>query len=220
MIKFMKRRGDLRRYKKWRERQVKLNSKMTKGLSKDILLEAAKDLRMLKNDIIIFDSEYDSSYLNDRAIYDIKVHGKRGVEVFFEKNNEFLSHDEKKLLNAMKDSKYSLFIVEDIRHDQGLYLTDAFSKEKLFLSDINMSYSIKAGCLLSLRVISLDGINLSSGASCVFENECLKQLMNNFVDLYERKRHMMTWDKMRREYNPYFLKMMKQSDKKITFSNI
>jgi len=220
MIKFFKERRDLRCYRKWRERQIALNSKMTEGITKDILLKAGEDFRMVKNGILVFDSEDDGVYPNDRAIFDIRTRGDRYVDLFFEENREFLTRKEKKLLKAMKDSKYSLFIVEKAKRARGLYLMDVFSKERLFLSDINMSHTTSPGCLSSIRVISLDGINFSSGAGCVFENKCLKQLVNNFTELYEKKKHVMTWDEMMCKYNPYFFKMMKRFDKEIRFARI
>jgi hypothetical protein len=92
---------------------------------------------------------------------------------------------------------------------------DVFSKKKFFLCDIHMSQTLKPGLLVSLRIISIDGINFSSGAGCVFENEILNQLMKNFTDLYEKKGHMMSWDEMMFEYNPYFF----QDDEKVRKSN-
>lgn len=220
MIKFFKERRNLRCYRKWRERQIELNRKMTEGIAKDILFKAAEDFRMVKNGIIVFDSEDDSVYHNDRAIFDIRTRGDRCVDLFFEEKRESLTRNEKKLLKAMKDSKYSLFVVERAKCARGLFLIDAFSKERLFLSDINMSHTISPGCLLSMRVICLDGINFSTGAGCVFENKHLKQLMNNFTELYERKKHEMTWDEMMCKYNPYFFKMMKRFNKEIRFAYI
>jgi len=55
-----------------------------------------------KEGILIFDSEDETSYLMDRAIYDIKIEGKWFVEVYIERHSkdESLTNNEKRLLQA------------------------------------------------------------------------------------------------------------------------
>ena len=68
--------SNIPRYKKWRKIGKKLNDKIIEKIPKEVILQAAKDLRMLgKRNFLIFDSEDETSYLMDRAIYDIKTGG-------------------------------------------------------------------------------------------------------------------------------------------------
>ncbi|MFH1245454.1 MAG: hypothetical protein V1662_03130 [Candidatus Omnitrophota bacterium] len=195
-----------------------LNHKILKEVSPDVIREAAGDLRMLgKNNTITFESENKTAYLQDRAVYDIERQGKRSVENYLEKYANTVSSMERRLLEAMSNAFYSLFTVEKIRKGAGADIADVFSGEKLFLADINLSRTLPEGCLLSCRVISLDGLNFTSGCACIFEKKQLISLKDNFVNLFEKNKDTLSWREMMRKYNPYFLKMMKQSGKEVWF---
>lgn len=222
-MSFFKRKfnSDIDGYKKWRRLGMELNKKLIKEIPRDVFVEAAKDLRMVgKGGIIVSDSEDELSYIMDRAINDIMIEDKRCIELYIDQYGESSTNNEKMILNAMKDSYYSLFIVEGIMVDKGLQLIDVFSNERLFLIDINLSQTAEIGYLIASRIISIDNINFTSGCACVFEDKYLKQLKDNFVNLFEKKKHMMTWQEMMRKYNPYFFKMMKQIGVDINFSTV
>lgn len=202
---------DLKVYNKWRSLGKEMLHKIIEEIPREVLFEAARDLRMLnKEQVLVFDSEDETAYLMDRMIYDIEWQGKRNIEIYCDKHTESFSEDEWKFLEAMKKAYYSLFTIEGIRVKEGLHLADVFSQVKAFLTDVNLSKTVEIGHLLSLRVISIDNINFTSGCFCVFENKHLKQLKDNFLNLFESKRHTMTWEEMMRKYNPYFFRMMKQ----------
>lgn len=206
------------RYKEWRKLGMVLNSKIIKEIPTDVLVEAGGDLRMLnKNGVVVFGSESEMAYLQDRAIFDIEREGKRSIENFLEKYRDTISLQEKRLLEAMKASVYSFFIVEKIKKGTGADIIDAFCGEKLFLTDINLSMTLPQGCLSSCRVISIDRLHFTSGCVCVFERKQLNHLKDNFVNLFEKKKDTLSWQEMMRKYNPYFFKTMKQSGKEVVF---
>ncbi len=217
----MKFNSNIDRYKKWRRLGMELNKKLIKEIPRGVFLEAAENLRMIgKGGIIVSDSEDELSYIMDRAINDIMIEDKRCIELYIDQYGESSTNNEKMLLNAMKDSYYSLFIVEGIIADKGLQLIDVFSNEKLFSLDINLSQTAEIGYLITSRVISIDNINFTSGCACIFEEKYLKQLKDNFINLFEKKKDTMTWQEMMRKYNPYFFKMMRQLGVDINFSTV
>jgi hypothetical protein len=190
-----------------------LSGKIVKSIPRDVLFEAAQDLRMLgKNNVLIFKSEDETSYLMDHAIFDIIRGDKRVIDIYLEnyarENN--LSDDELKLLPAMKDSEYSLFTIEKIDTGKGLYLKDVFSDVELFLYDISSSQTALERYLIASRIFSIEGINFTSGAACVFDDIYLKELKSNFAQLYEKKKHEMTWQRMMSKYSYYFFRKMKE----------
>lgn len=211
----------LQRYKKWREIGKKLNHQIMEQIPEDAILQAADDLRLRKkNRGICFDSEIDTHFLMDRVIHDIPVSGKRAIELYRVQNTKTLTSDERKLLDALADSRYSLFIVQRIEEDQGLHLTDAFSNKEIFLVDTHLSRTAVKGNLLAARAVSLDGLTFTAGCACPFQGEYLPQLKDNFLRLFEKKRHQMTWAEMMRRYNPYFFLTMKQLGMKIAFGDV
>ena len=213
--------AQLQRYKKWRETGMKLNHQIMEQAPQDAILRAADDLRLRKkNHGVCFDSQVETHFLMDRVVHDIPVNGKRLIELYRDQNIKTLTADERKLLDALVDSCYSLFIVQRIEADQGLHLTDVFSNKEIFLVDMHLSRTAVKGHLLAARAISLDGITFTSGCACPFPAEYLPQLRDNFVHLFEKKKPQMTWAKMRHRYNPFFFITMKQLGMKIDFGDV
>ncbi len=214
--------SELARYKKWRKIGMKFNHQIMDQTPKDALLRAAADLRLLrkKDDIIRFDSETDTHFLMDRLVHDVLIDGKRAVEIFRAQNAQRLTDDERTLLDALVDSRYSLFIIQKIQPGQGLHLFDVFSEEKTFLTDVYLSQTAIEGNLLAARAVSVDGITFTSGCACPFPAEHLQPLKDNFIQLFEKKKHQMTWAEMMRQYNPHFFIAMKRLGAEIDFMDV
>ena len=213
---------ELQRYKKWREIGMKLNHKIMEQASKDTILRAARDLRLLrkKDDIIRCDSETDTHFLMDRVVHDVLIDGKRAVEIYRGQNAQRLTEDERTLLDALVDARYSLFVVRQIEPGKGLHLLDVFSEETMFLTDVNLSQTALEGNLLAGRAVSVDGITFTSGCACPFPAKLLPPLKDNFIQLFEKKKHQMMWTEMMRQYNPYFFITMKRLGTEIDFMDV
>ncbi len=211
----------LQEYKKWRQTGIKLNGQIMDNASKDTVLQAAADLRLLKKmDRIFFDLESDSQFLMDRVIHDGFLDGKRTIECYRDQNNGKFTAIEKKLIDALVDAKYSLFAIQKVEADYGLYLIDVFSNIEIFLIDINLSQTAEPGQVVAARVVSLEGLMFTTGCACPFPAEYLPRLKDNFVHLFEKKKHLMTWDQMMRKYNTYFFITMKKSGIGIDLSDV
>ena len=138
---------DIARYKQWRKAEIETVRKMTEELPREIVLEAANDLGLLKKDsTIVFDSEDEMDYVMDRSIHDIERDGKRFIETYLDSHAKTLKPDETKYLTALRDAHYSLFVVDDIEKGQGLLLHDVFSEKKIFLTDISFSKDRQSAC--------------------------------------------------------------------------
>lgn len=200
---------------------MKLNHQMMQQAPQDAILKASDDLRLRnKDNVICFDSESDTYFLMDRVIHDMSFNGKRVIEFWRDQNRMILTADEQKLLDALVDTEYSLFVVRGVEAGQGLHLADFFSNKEIFLIDINLSRTAVEGHLLATRVVSLDGITFTTGCACPFPAEYLPQLKDNFVRLFEKKKQQMTWVEMMRQYNPYFFITMKGIGTKIDFGDV
>ncbi len=212
--------SQLQRYKKWREIGKRLNHQIMKQISKDVIFQAADDFRFLKkSNSLRFDSESETHFLMDRAIHDIPMDGGRIIERYLDQNKKILTGDEQKLLDALADAIYSLFIVQRVEAGYGLHLMDVFLDKEIFLVDINLSRTVLEGHVLATRMVSVDGITFTTGCVCPFPPEYLARLKDNFVRLFEKKKHQMTWAEMMRKYNPYFFIIMKQAGIEIDFGD-
>ena len=62
----------------------------------------------------------------DRVIHDIPLNGRRVIELYRDQNKGILTADERKLLDALADSTYSLFIVQRREAGHGVAFDGCF----------------------------------------------------------------------------------------------
>ena len=75
--------SDLRTYKHLRQIGMHLMSAVIKSLPKELILQAARDLRLLdKKGVIVCDTEDEMSFIMDRAIHDIPWPEQRFIEIY------------------------------------------------------------------------------------------------------------------------------------------
>jgi len=200
-------------YQRWRKIGMNLHSKIIKKIPKDVIGQAGMDLRIVsKSGIFIFDSVDETLFLMDRAIYDVRINGRRFIDIYIDELsiNDSLNDEERKFLQAMRNSYYSLFIITGIKRGKGLTLKDAFSSAELFLMDLNLSLSVSLDFIISTRILSIDNLNFTGGCACMFESNHLDTLRNNFIRLFEQKSAQMSWDEMMSRYSYYFFRKMKE----------
>ena len=87
---------------------------------------------------------------------------------------------------------FSLYEVLKVSVRRGLWLADLFRPEEFFLMDIGLGTTLEDGCLLASRVIRLDGICFTSGATMPFGPEHKKR-SSHFASLAEDKEGAGSW---------------------------
>jgi SEC-C motif-containing protein len=155
----------LPRYKHLRQVSMRLNSSLVKTLPRDVLDEGGKRLGMLKGNKLILDSEDMSSVLMDFCIYDVRRQGLNAVERFLAESPPPSESEQMILLQAMREARYSLFVIERKEPGVGIHVRDLIRDEELFLMDVNFSQSADDGVVLAGRIYSPEGITQSTGAT-------------------------------------------------------
>jgi len=162
----------VQRYKELREATRKLVNVILKVIPKEIINRAAKEMNILVKGVLVFDSEEEMSFLFDRILYDIKWDGKNAIEHFEAESEYEPSEDEKKYINAMKEARFSLFEVVGRNPGKSVYLSDLLSgillNSQIELTDLSMSETFSNGLLLATRIIRIDDICMTTGASYPF----------------------------------------------------
>lgn len=161
-------------YNQYRSEEVRLvNEKIFKTLDKAILINAARILEMVdEKDNIMFTDENQMGALMDFAIHEMRIDGQNAVDRYIEKygaENEM----EEKVLNALKSSYTSLFRVVNISQEKNmLFLKNLLEDTRnTRLTDIALSKSSEPGLLLFTRVLPFPELNMTSGASFIFEED-------------------------------------------------
>lgn len=156
-----------------------LNSRLFGLINRTELKIAARAIGMLKKDTLMLETEADMDMLADFVINDyFDVNGYNLVRKFSEKCED-LNDMEKSILNALLCSNSSLFeVVKSESTSSTLWLRDLLnSGMELELIDRGLSYSLNSSQhLIYTRVVSMEGISMTSGAPKVFSKD-LKELL-------------------------------------------
>ena len=98
------------RYKQLRQIGMGLMGAITRSLPKELILRAARDLRLLdKKSRIVCDTEDETSFIMDRAIHDIPWPEQRFIEIFHQNEAAKLSVDQQAYLRAHIQPVFSLY---------------------------------------------------------------------------------------------------------------
>ena len=149
-------------------------------------LETIKEIRKIINKIgfgLNLDNQDDFRIFLDLIIYDSLPSIKSVVDIYLE-NKKYKNAEKNKMLEAMKNSVVSLFLIKDVDKANG-YVTyeDVFTKKQYQVVDVTLSSSYIASDKIKLyiynRLITYDDMTIAAGLNCAFTSES-KQL-NNFL---------------------------------------
>ncbi len=211
--------SDLRTYKRLRQIGMDLMGAVVKSLSKELILQAARDLRLLdKKGRIICDTEDELSFIMDRAIHDIPWPEQRYIETYHQEQAAKLSLDQQEILRAHIQPVFSLYEVAEVSRGRGVWLVDLFRPQEFFLMDTGLGTTADEGCLLASRVIHLKGIHFTSGVSTPFGPEHKERLTSHFALLGEDNEGAGSWEKMMRRHASYFFIEFKKTGVDVEFT--
>src|SRR5262249_28309654 len=115
--------GLLPNYLRWRKLGMGLGSKLVKSLDLDVLEEGGTKLGIMRNGVLVFDSEDQSSVLMDYCIYNIYRRGRNAVTRMLE-DSPPSNPDELALLRAQTGAYYSIYRVGEVERGVGATLLD------------------------------------------------------------------------------------------------
>src|SRR5438105_273349 len=125
----------LPRYKQLRQVSLELNNRLVKTLSREALDKGGRKLGLLKKNVLILDTEDEIAVLMDYCIHDVLDRGVNTVERYLTESPPPADSDEMMLLQALRQTRFSLFAVEDFEPGVGVHVHDLLRDERLFLTD-------------------------------------------------------------------------------------
>jgi hypothetical protein len=155
----------LPRYKHLRQVGTQLNTRLVKSLPKSVLDEGGRKLGLLKKNVLTLDTEDELAVLMDYCIHDIRRQGSNAVERFLAESPPPVGSDEMVILEAMRQARYSLFVVEAREPGVGVHVRDLLRDEPLFLVDVGFSSTGAPGFALAARITAPEGITQTTGAA-------------------------------------------------------
>jgi hypothetical protein len=158
-------RAHVNRYLELRQKSKALHNAIVSTLDKKLLLDAARELGMLRRKQIVFECESETDIFMDHCIYDHLRAGRTPIDLYFDQNPPAAGSDEALLAEAMKSAQFSLLTIEAVEPGIGAHVRTPPPVSRFFLTDIALSKTMVPGEMLIARYIDVEGIVMSSGAS-------------------------------------------------------
>lgn len=155
----------LARYKHLRQVGLELNNRLVQTLSRSVVNEGGKKLGILKGKVLTLDTEDEIAVLMDYCLHDLRRDGVNAVEQYLRASAPTPESDEWILLQALRQARYSLFATEATEPGVGVHARDLLRDEPLFIVDVGFSRSASVGMVLAARIVSPEGINMTTGAA-------------------------------------------------------
>jgi hypothetical protein len=155
----------LPRYKKLRQAGVKLNVKLGKMVSRSEMDEGGKRLGILDGDVLLLDTEDEIAVLMDYCLHDVRRHGVTPIRRYLQSNPPAQDSDEWVLLQALTQSRFSVFAVKSTEPGVGVQLEDLLRGGEFFLTDVSFGQTASTGMVMAMRIMVADGITMTTGAA-------------------------------------------------------
>jgi len=171
---------DIQAYQVWRKSLVELHKKILKTLPENTIPECARILGLLQNRTVVLDDEDQIQILMDLAIYEPVLPGNHSAFDLYMAAHKPESDIEEELLNAMTNSRTSLFEITEVHpHTHQLVYEDLLdpSTGKVIVTDINFSQTAQVGIVVFTRIVPVPNCSLTSGAAFPFSGELKKYLI-------------------------------------------
>ena len=141
----------LEHYRRLREISKRLHPDVLKLLSKDALLQSGRRLGMAQGRTFILDSMDDLTLAFDMAIYTSPSGRSRAIDRYARSANLAPGSEWKLMLDAMRNARFAILIVERQHPSAGLIVRDTFRQTSLWLVDAGLETSMTKGCVFATR---------------------------------------------------------------------
>jgi hypothetical protein len=166
--------------------------------NKNDLVTAAKLLGFWNGKAMVFDSENDSETMMDLMVFE-KITSNLPACNRFQMSNPKLNDLQLENMNGILNNYPSLFEVKSIDSiGNTLVLEDLLdaSRKEYVLMDIGMSKTARLGSVFYTRLIPIRDINMTSGASFIFEKIYKEKLLSAISFAAVKKRRKLTSTEM------------------------
>lgn len=174
----------LARYRRLRGVSLKIQDRLVGQIPKAVLTAGGECLGLLRpapnrhgEMTLVLDDEYELSVLMDYCLYHLQQDGQTVVNQALTDAPAPAGSDERRVLQAMQDVRFSLFAVEERVPAIGVHVRDLLRDETLFLVDLGFGESANPGLVLAGNVISLPELSMSTGAMLPVDRAMVEDLV-------------------------------------------
>ena len=155
----------LGRYKQLRQVGLPLNNQLVRMLTKADIEGGAAKIGIFRDGKVVLEEDSTTGILMDFCLHDIWRDGTNAIDRFYRTSPPPPHSDEMLILQAKRASRYSMFMVDQTEPGSGLHVRDLLYDEDVFITDINFSQTKQIGLVIACRLMTIDGINMTTGAT-------------------------------------------------------
>ncbi len=165
------------RYQHLRAINTQMNNQLVKLLQKDVVEEGARRLGIMRDGILVFDSEEETSVLMDFCLYHVRRDGLNVVQRRLRESPPLLGSDERMLLEAKSRGRFSLWFIEEVRRGVGVEVGNVFTGERSLVIDLGLSRTAETRIGLATRLIDAGGFCMTTGAPLPAYKDTLRKIV-------------------------------------------
>ena len=177
----MDRDGILACYQRYRQACTALQTAAVKCVSIPNLIATAKHLGMSDGKRIIAESEDDLVLVYDLAVHTAPKGRSRAIDRYARARSK-TAGDEAAVLQALCDTRFSLFQIRGRHPVAGLILEDLLRGGETWLVDVNLEATAEAGAVMAMRLAKPDDFAISCGVAVPIDDETLDELFDVLTD--------------------------------------
>lgn len=155
-------------YRRLRKTKFQLNNMLVARLPKDVLEEGARKLGILRDGMLVFNTEDESSVLMDYCIYDVRRNGRNAIEQYLIDSPPPHGSDEGLCSHAMQHATYGLVVVLGVQSGTGCLIQNLYNDKQYVLIDMGLSQTAQPGLLLGTRLLDFGRYHTTGGAAVPF----------------------------------------------------
>jgi hypothetical protein len=153
----------LARYRALREISKRLHSDALDFLSEDAIMHQARRLGLADGKTLILDSMDELTLAFDLAIHTAPVGRSRAIDRYARSARFASGSDEALVLEAMRNARFAVILVQRRHQAAGLEVTDLFRKTELWLVDEGLEISLPEGTAFATRYFTPDRFSMTAG---------------------------------------------------------
>jgi SEC-C motif len=166
-----------------------LNHRLVETLSRDDLDVGGKKLGILKGKTLVLDSEDEIAVLMDFCLYNVRRNGRNAIERFLLNSPPPPGSDEMRILQAMQNAWYSLFLLERTVAGTGVQVLDLLRQQSLFVVDVRMREMTHGGVLIS-RMVPFVNFTMTGGAALPVPDAATAEVIQQHAASLAGKMHI------------------------------
>ncbi len=166
----------LAQYQRFRKVARELNRRLVDSVDREAIDEAGERLGILKQGIMVFDTEDMATVLMDFAVHHVFRDGKNAVARYLETHPGPADSEETLVLRALAEVRYGVFRAARVFRGFAAEVDDFFRGDRLLLIDVGMSSTASRDFVFAGNVVCQGRFWLTTGAALPVSAEVVRAL--------------------------------------------